>query len=175
MPDVGCRVGSLLFRVEPSPRALLHTPGTSCTPPALSGAVCCLRRDMIGSALPPFRVSLSRGCKVHFMLGPRLCFPPRPPYGGLRALDTPLRHGDLAPCPGSATRRAGAYRGGTSTRWPDTAWLHPTTHEALAFRTQHALSIPTWPTLFRLRNVQVIGSPNLVNTNFSRHFSPPAA
>jgi len=62
-PDVGRRVGSLLFRVRLSLRALLHTPGASCTLPVmtvttfsphavttihavLSGTVCCLRRGM---------------------------------------------------------------------------------------------------------------------------------
>jgi len=77
LPDVGGRVGSLLFRAGLSPRALLPTPGTSCISPALTDAVCCLRREESGSAIPPFRVSMSRGCKVRFMLGPRLCFPPR--------------------------------------------------------------------------------------------------
>jgi len=39
-------------------------------------AVCCLRRDMNGSATSPFRGLISRGCKVHFMLGPLTCSPP---------------------------------------------------------------------------------------------------
>src|SRR5688572_11013644 len=38
LPDVGGRVGSLLFRAEPSSHALLNTPEESCTAPVL-GAV----------------------------------------------------------------------------------------------------------------------------------------
>lgn len=52
---------------------------------------------MSGSAIPPFRDVLSRGCKVHLMLGLRLCSPPQEPYGSLRAFDTPLGRGDLSP------------------------------------------------------------------------------
>ena len=87
-PDVGRWVGPLLFRVGLSSHALLNTPRKSCAAPA-SGAVCCLRREMIGSAFPPFGSLLSRGCKVHpFGLGLRLCSPrPRPtPRRGLLTL-----------------------------------------------------------------------------------------
>ena len=74
-PDIGRWVGPLLFRVEPSSHALLPTPGKSCAAPC-SDAVCCLRRDMSGSAFPPFGSLISRGCKVHpFGLGLRLCSP----------------------------------------------------------------------------------------------------
>jgi len=48
-PDVGRRGGPLLFRVELSSRALPPAPEASCVSPA-TDAVCCLRRDMIGSA-----------------------------------------------------------------------------------------------------------------------------
>lgn len=86
-PDIGRWVGPLLFRVGLSSHALLCTPGKSCAPPC-SGAVCCLRRDMIGSAFPPFGSLLSRGCKVHpFGLGLRLCSP-RPRHTPRRGLWT---------------------------------------------------------------------------------------
>ena len=86
-PDVGCRLGPLLFRVGPSSHALLSTPRKSCGDPS-SNAVCCLRRDMIGSAFPPFGSLLSRGCKVHpFGLGLRLCSP-RPRHTPRRGLST---------------------------------------------------------------------------------------
>ena len=81
LPDEGCRVGSLLFRAWLSPRASLCTPEVSCTrmqshDPASTGAVCCLRRDMSGSATSPFRASISRGCKVHaFALRPTALLP----------------------------------------------------------------------------------------------------
>jgi hypothetical protein len=48
--------------------------------------------------------------------GPEALLPSQKPYGSLRAFDIPLRREDLSPRPGSATRRAGAYRGGTLTR-----------------------------------------------------------
>jgi len=77
LPDVGRWVGPLLFRAGLSSHALLSTPGKSCAAPG-SHAVCCLRRDMIGSAFPPFGSLVSRGCKVHpFGLGLRLCSPRR--------------------------------------------------------------------------------------------------
>ena len=126
--DVSRRVGSLLFRVELSPRALLRTPGESCTHPdrsaskaALSeGAVSCLRRDMTGSASPPFRLFLSRGCKVHALslrrIGPAALLPSQESYDSLRAFDAPLRREALTPHPGPATRLSGDYRDGTFTR-----------------------------------------------------------
>ncbi len=86
-PDVGRWVGPLLFRVGLSSHALLCTPRKSCAPPC-SRAVCCLRREMIGSAFPPFGSLLSRGCKVHpFGLGLRLCSP-RPRHTPRRGLST---------------------------------------------------------------------------------------
>ena len=86
-PDVGRWVGPLLFRVELSSHALLPTPGKSCAAPC-SVAVCCLRRDMSGSAFPPFGSLLSRGCKVHpFGLGLRRCSP-RPRHTPRRGLWT---------------------------------------------------------------------------------------
>ena len=82
LPDVrqgtalrGRRDGSLLFRIELSPHALLSTPRPSCAAP-ISRAVCCLRRDMSGSAGTTFRLLISRGCKVRLMLGLRTRLPP---------------------------------------------------------------------------------------------------
>ena len=71
-----------------------------------------LRREMSGSALGLF---LFRGCKLHFMLRPALLLPPQ------RLLTSRLGHGDLSPRLGPATRRFGAYRDGTSTRWRSAA------------------------------------------------------
>src|SRR6185436_13854491 len=117
LPDVGGRVGSLLFRARLSSRALLRTPGASCATPDLAHAVCCLRRDMTGSATPPFRVSISRGCKVHASrVGPAMLLPSQDPYGSLRALDAPLGRRDLSRRLVPATRLSGDYRGGTRTR-----------------------------------------------------------
>jgi len=71
---------------------------------------------MSDSATHPFRVVLSRGCKVHLSIGPVNLLPSQQPYGHLRAFDIPLRRIALAPRPESATRRTGAYRDGTFTR-----------------------------------------------------------
>ncbi len=136
-PDVGGRGGPLLFPVEPSPRALLHTPGTSCTHPALAGAVCCLRRDMSGSANPSLSGVYLTGLQGSLDVGPTALLPSHSPYGELRALDAPLGHGDLSPGLEPATRRSGAYRDGTSTRKSDTAQF--TLRRAVLFRTHHAL------------------------------------
>ena len=64
----------------------------------------------------PFRVLMSRGCKVHLSIGPDHLLPSRKPLGFLRAFDIPLGRAALTPRPGSATRRSGAYRDGTLTR-----------------------------------------------------------
>jgi hypothetical protein len=118
---VTCRVGPLPFHVALSSRAVLDTPEEACVAPLLD-AVCCLRRDMTGSASSPFRAFMSRGCKVHaFAFGPRLCSLRAKPYSSGQAFDAPLRRLDLSSRPGPATRRCGAYRGGTSTRKFDTA------------------------------------------------------
>ena len=71
----------------------------------------------------PFRVLMSRGCKVHLSIGPANLLPSRRPYDLRRAFDIPLRRQALAPRPGPATRRSGAYRDGTLTRKSDTARL----------------------------------------------------
>ena len=71
------------------------------------GAVCCLRREMSGSAGPSFRVFLSRGCKVRVMLGLRTCSPParRMTRGGLL---TPHSGG------GISSRARGLLRGASA-------------------------------------------------------------
>src|SRR5713226_8782836 len=51
-PDVGCQVGSLLFRISLWKRAAAHTPRRSSQSFRSQLAVCCLPRDMSGSALP---------------------------------------------------------------------------------------------------------------------------
>ena len=67
-------------RVSPVPhlsvaRALLLTPEASCTLSGLTGAVCCLRRDMSGSASSPFGSYLT-GLQRFASLGPPTCSPP---------------------------------------------------------------------------------------------------
>jgi hypothetical protein len=69
-PDVGRRGGSPQFRIRLSRRALFHTPEASCTSPVPR---CSLLpspwRDRLGHF--PFRVLISRGCKVHTLsIGP---------------------------------------------------------------------------------------------------------
>jgi len=87
-------------------RAVLPPPRASCVDP-VSNAVCCLRREMSGSADPPFRVPMSRGCKVRFMLGPQACSPRsrHTPTCGLSTL-----HSDegISPCARSLLRGAPA-------------------------------------------------------------------
>ena len=95
-PDIGNRDGSLLFRIELCPHALLPTPRASCTAPVSStGAVCCLRRDMSGSASPAFRMFISRGCKVRMTLGLRTCSPPTH-RTTRRGLLTPHSNGEVS-------------------------------------------------------------------------------
>lgn len=52
-PDVGRRGGPPQFRIRLSLRAVFHTPEAS-SPLRYAGPVCCLRRDVTGSAAPPF-------------------------------------------------------------------------------------------------------------------------
>ena len=66
---------------------------------------------MSGSALPPFRLLMSRGCKVHLNVRPADLLPSLS-----RAFDTPLGRWDLSPRLGPATGRSGAYPDGTFTR-----------------------------------------------------------
>ena len=76
-------------------------------------AVCCLRRDMSGSALPN-RLSAdntTRLARRSLALRPASLLPT--PWW---AFVTPLRMGDFAPIPEPATWRIGAYQDGTCTR-----------------------------------------------------------
>ncbi len=133
--DVDRRVGPLLFRIRLSPHALLSTPGTSCTPPVLTGAVCCLRREMSGSAIPSLSGVYLTGLQGSLDVGPTALLPSQEPHRSLRALDAPLGRRDLAPRLEPATRRSGAYRDGTLTRKSDTARRSP--RRAGIFRTHH--------------------------------------
>jgi len=112
----GRRGGSLLFRPRLSLRAVFPTPGVSCAPPVLARAVCCLRRDMTGSATPPFGADVT-GLQSSLDVRPASLLPSRRPYGLRRALDAPLSPWESPPTPGAcyAARRR-AYRGGTCTR-----------------------------------------------------------
>ena len=81
-------------RVSPVPRCSVPTchrlrprGGPASVP--VQDAVCCLRRDMIGSALPnAFRLTICRGCSVHVLLRPAGLLP-----SVSRAFDTPLGAG----------------------------------------------------------------------------------
>ena len=80
-------------RVSPVPYQAVSTcpplyPVGVLHPFRLQDAVCCLRRGMSGSATSPFRGLMSRGCKVHFMLGPPTCIPP----DNLSTIEGPLTH-----------------------------------------------------------------------------------
>jgi hypothetical protein len=127
-------------RASSVPRPTVSTcpppyPGDVQRPLRFSSAVCCLRRDMSGSAIPPFGAYLTR-LQGSLHAGPAKLLPSHvPPMRDARAFDTPLSRRDLAPRPGSATRRTGAYRGGTSTRWLDGAPIPPSRRRS--FRTHH--------------------------------------
>ena len=101
-------------------------------PAPLSVAVCCLRRDVTGSAAPPFGFLSHGAAKFTLPHSARsfasLARDPTVPAG----LST-LRSGmGISPqYPEPATRRSGAFRDGTLTRWPETASSPPT---ALAVR-----------------------------------------
>src|SRR4029077_1821918 len=131
-------------RVSRVPRVSLHT---CCAPsPAETTrrlrfpyARCRLRRDMSGSALGLF---LGRGCRLHFMLRPVCLLPPQrllPPRGLL----TPRSGRGVSPYDlGPATRRTGAYRGGTCTRWTRAARRRRTgTLELVCVATHHVYSV----------------------------------
>jgi hypothetical protein len=81
---------------------------THCACPGMVRSRHGLHRDMIGSALGLY---LCRGCRLHVRLRPACLLPPK------RLLTPRSGHRRLRPCLGSATRRSGAYRGGTCTRW----------------------------------------------------------
>ena len=136
-PNVGRRGGYPQFRIRLSLRALFCTPEASCAPPAsVRSLLPSPRNDRLGHFT--FRVPISRGCKVHALaLGPQVCFPRARPYGLGRAFDAPLRRSDLSLRPEPATRRSGAYRGGTCTRKSDAA-PRPDGPGPASFRTRHA-------------------------------------
>jgi hypothetical protein len=137
-PDVGCRGGSPQFRIRLSLRAVFITPEASCAPPAGRRSLLpSPRHDWLGRL--PFRVPISRGCKVHaFAFGPQVCSPRARPYGLRRAFDAPLRRSDLSLRPEPATRRSGAYRGGTCARKSDAA-PRPSSPGSALFRTHHVV------------------------------------
>jgi hypothetical protein len=114
--DVSRRGGSPQFRIRLSLRAVSHTPEASCASPVCKRSLLpSPRNDRLGRF--PFRVPISRGCKVHALaFGPQLRSPRASPYSLGRAFDAPLRRRHLWRRPEPATRRSGAYRGGTSTR-----------------------------------------------------------
>jgi len=137
-PNVGRRVGSPQFRIRLSLRARFSTPGVSCAPPGLPkrSLLPSPRHDWLGHS--PFRAPISRGCKVHASaLGPQVRSPREEPLGSSRAFDAPLRCRPLGRHPEPATRRSGAYRGGTSTRKSDAA-PRPDCPSPVPFKTLHA-------------------------------------
>ncbi len=138
LPNVGRRGGSPQFRIRLSLRALFPTPEASCALPVLGRSLLpSPRHDGLGHF--PFRVPISRGCKVHaFALGPQVRSPRAKPYGLRRAFDASLRRLSLPRRPKPATRRSGAYRGGTSTRKSDAA-PRPDGPGPASFRTHHAV------------------------------------
>jgi hypothetical protein len=139
-PNVGRRGGSPQFRTRLSLRALFRTPEASCATPVLTRSLLpSPRHDGLGRF--PFRVPISRGCKVHaFALGPQVRSPHPKPYGFGRAFDAPLGRSDLSSRPEPATRRSGAYRGGTCTRKSGAA-PRPDGPGPAEFRTRHAASL----------------------------------
>lgn len=120
-PDVGRRGGSPQFRIRLSLRAVFNTPEASCVSPASRRSLLPSPwRDRLGHF--PFRVPISRGCKVHALaFGPQVCSPHTRPYGLGRAFDAPHKRRPLGRRREPATRRSGSYRGGTSTRKSDPA------------------------------------------------------
>ena len=99
----GRRDGSLQFRTELCPHALLTTPRASCIPPELADAVCCLRRDMTGSAARPFGYLCHGAARFAHRWACGLA-PLHEAYGSTRAFDAPLRRPGLPERPGPATR-----------------------------------------------------------------------
>lgn len=135
-PNVGRRGGSPQFRIRLYRRAVFHTPEASCAPPILGRSLLpSPRNDRLDRF--PFRVPISRGCKVHALaFGPQACSPRMQPYSCSRALDAPLGRHPLGRRLEPATRRFGAYRGGTSTRKSDAA-SRPDGPDPASFRTHH--------------------------------------
>ena len=88
--------------------------------------VCCLRRDMIGSAPPPFGSYLTR-LQRFTLVRPTALLPSGGHYGPPRAFDAPLNLRSLLLQPEPATRRTGV---------PTEAGLPPASLEQL-LRTHH--------------------------------------
>ena len=110
-------------RVSPVPHQAVPTCPSSvpreCPAPLRDSlsAVCCLRPDMTGSATPPFGFLSHEAAKFTLLaLGPQVRSPRPKPLDSGRAFDAPLKRRRLRRRPEPATRRSGAYRGGTSTR-----------------------------------------------------------
>ena len=83
---LGCQVGSLMYRVALSQRAAAWDPEEVQHSLRIRIAVCCLRRDMSGSALSnTFRLKTWCGCSVRLMLRPASLLPALS-----QALDAPL-------------------------------------------------------------------------------------
>ena len=144
LPDVGRRVGSPQFRIRLYLRAVFNTPEASCASPTLRRSLLpSPRHDGLGHF--PFRVLISRGCKVHALaFGPQVCSPRARPYGLGRAFDAPPGRRHFGRRLEPATRRSGAYRGGTSTRKSDAA-SRPDGPDPASFRTHHgrdSMSLP---------------------------------
>ena len=135
LPNVGRRGGSPQFRIRLYLRAVFHTPEASCAPPVLGRSLLpSPRHDGLGHF--PFRVLLSRGCKVHALaFGPHLCSPPQRPDGPLRAFDAPLSPMDLATEPKPATRRPGRLTAAGLT--PASLVQHLRSRSGASFRTRH--------------------------------------
>jgi hypothetical protein len=135
-PNVGRRGGSPQFRIRLYLRAVFPTPEASCASPVPQRSLLpSPRHDWLGHF--PFRVPISRGCKVHALaFGPQVCSPRAQPYSYGRALDAPLGRHPLGRQLEPATRRSGAYRGGTYTRKSDAA-SRPDGPDPASFRTHH--------------------------------------
>lgn len=133
---LGDRVGSLQFRIRPSLPALFHTLGASCASPVLVSTLCRLRRDMVGSATPPFGSSVTRLQSSRSRFGPVASLPSTEPCHPARAIDAPLGTRGSLHAPGVCfAAHWRAYRDRTHTRWPDTASRR---HPVATFSTHHA-------------------------------------
>src|ERR1700674_5443182 len=86
---------------------------------------------------------MCRGCRLHFMLRP-VCLLPAARLAPPRRLLTPRLGDEVSPARlGPATRRTGAYRGGTFTRWKRAACrLRLTTLRPACVATHHATILP---------------------------------
>jgi hypothetical protein len=98
-------------RVSPVPHQTvaacrLPYPGRILCATGYPRTVCCLRRDMTGSAPPPFGSHLTR-LQRFTHVRPTAWLPSSRPYGPLRAFDAPLNLWDLPLRPEPATRRTG--------------------------------------------------------------------